>query len=241
MKTKKTQQPKKSQQASMPVIPATPKPSLPQHPARATPTPETLAMIAATLGKGATEQPATAIGYATKLYDAACEHLESKARYSTAKQAEVDSMATIPQPENGFPALFADFLRLIVKAKTPADSTKRFRDYQRDDVKRQEWASDTIGDFSKTKAFQAKFYAEKLTLEQRRDRKWDGMTEQQIGEVLIDEALENRVAQKMAEWKHYGFPSRDCWCGIAKHYCRWWANQKSAQAQAAGKKSRKSD
>ncbi len=97
--------------------------------------PETLAMIAATLAKGGVDKPETAIANAAALYDAACEHLESKARHFAAKQAKAEARAALARPKK-FPATFNDVLRLIVRAKTSADGTKRFRDYLRWDLTR---------------------------------------------------------------------------------------------------------
>lgn len=260
MKTKKTRQPKKIQQVSKPTIPANPAPA--EYARReeisailklvadlwsavgelrtaapTAPSPEKLAMIAATLGKGATENPATAIAYAAKLYDVACAHLESKARLSAAYQAEADKNAAIPQPGK-FPAPFADFLRLIVNAKTPADSTKRFRDYHRYRVK----SFCTMGKperYPEWAEWAAKKHYEEMKPEARHDPKWAGMTEQQIGEALLESVIEKKVADELAEYQHYGISDRDSWCREAKQYLHWWATQKSAQARAAAKKLKK--
>jgi len=99
-------------------------------PQRVLPSPETLAMIAATVAKGNSVAPQDAVADAAQLYDAACEYLKGEA----IAEAELESWAVedqqIPQPKK-FPARFDEFLRVIVGGKTTADRTKRFRDYLR--------------------------------------------------------------------------------------------------------------
>jgi hypothetical protein len=206
--------------------------------AAALPSPEALALIAATIANGGSEKPATAIAYAARLYEAACEHLEWKIRYRAVRERETEAMNRIPQPDK-FPAPFKDFLRLIVRGKTPADRTKRFRDYLRDQVK-QECGGGKIEDYPKWAEWAAKKHLEETTPEELRDPKWAKMTKQQISEAMIDAVIEKSVADQLADWQRYGLMNQDSWFRLAKQYACWWAGRRSDQARAAGKKSRKS-
>ena len=119
--------PKKRQKQNRP--PTKPKPQPPPGTAKAgLPSPETLAMIAATCSKGGGEEPGIAVAYAAKLYRAACDRLDSEKRLA---QATEEERATLPIPPT-FPASYDEFLRLVVKGKTIKEGNDRFREYWRD-------------------------------------------------------------------------------------------------------------
>jgi hypothetical protein len=204
----------------------------------ALPPPETLALIAATVSKVGSEEPAIAVAYAAMLYDAACAHLERKARYLAARKREVEAMADIPQPDK-FPAPFDDFLRLIVGGKTLADRTKRFRDFLR---YQQKWLNtqEQIEKYPEWLKYWGEKYFEKITPQERLDPKWKGMTKQQIGERMVEEVDETRIANQLADWKRDGFSDRDSWFRTTKQFRHWWAGRLSDQARTAAKKSKKS-
>jgi hypothetical protein len=200
--------------------------------ATATPAPETLAMIAATLAKGGTEQPATAVEYAVKLYEAACGKLQSKIRLSAAYKAEAEKMASIPRPKQ-FPAVFDDFLRLIVRAKTLEEGAGRFRDYYRDQVK----SFATMGhpeDYPVWLEWAEKKTFTEMTPDERRDPKWKGKTDKEIGAAKQQEVFENRVESLMEENK-CGFSNETSWLGMAKQYLHWWDGQIRKKARLGGK------
>ena len=199
------------------------------------PSPETLAMIAAALAKGLTEKPATAIQYASDLYDAACARLEMKSRYLTARKNEIEAMSDIPRPKK-FPATLNEFLSLIVSARTPADSMKRFRDYVRYQVEN----FITMGkpeNYTEWFEWAAKKTFSEMTTEERHDPKWAGMTDEDIGVAKQEKIIDNQVASKMDE--NQCFNSESAWLGMAKSYHHWWASCRSKKAQAAAKKGKK--
>ena len=99
------------------------------------PSPENLALIAALVARGEAKRPARAVAEALELYYEACTVIDWKTRLQAAYAREAEAETSVPQPAK-FPAPLEDFLRLIVKAKTPADGTKRFRDFLRDRCKR---------------------------------------------------------------------------------------------------------
>jgi len=100
---------------------------------------KTLAVLAAIVGLGSKKRPHESVQYAWELW---CES-ESLVRRgeidaSWAIERVGDHLPDIKRPEwkdrlpKRFPATLDDFLRLIVKAKTPADSHKRLKDYFHD-------------------------------------------------------------------------------------------------------------
>jgi hypothetical protein len=198
--------------------------------------PETLALIAANVAKGGSLKPAEAVGYAAALYDEAQAKLEHAMKLRGAYAREAEAWGTIPQPES-FPASLDDFLRLVVHAKTPADATKRFRDFLRDRWKRFA-GNGYIENYPKWAEWARKKHFDEMTPEQRQNPNWAGMTEEQIGEALEQASLEKKVVEDLEEYKR-GFPDRYRWCLCAKDYRAWWASQRSDQARAAAKKSKK--
>ena len=209
-----------------------------QHtPSSAVPSPEMVALIAANLFKAGNQYSvAEAVTNALMLYDAARARLAGVMKLQDAYEREAAAWADISQPEK-FPASLGDFLKLIVHAKTPADATKRFRDFLRDRWKRLA-ANGKIEDYPKWAEWARKRHVEQMTPEERQNPKWAGMTEQKIGEALEQANLEKKVADELADWKRLGFRDQRSWCLWAKEYFAWWANQRSDQARAAAKKSK---
>jgi hypothetical protein len=108
-----------------------------QHtPSSAVPSPEMVALIAANLFKAGTQHSvAGAVTNALMLYDEARTRLTGAMKLQAAYEREAAAWGDVPRPAK-FPASLDDFLRLIVRAKTPADQMKRFRDFLRDRWKR---------------------------------------------------------------------------------------------------------
>lgn len=85
-----------------------------------------LMLTAAIVSQGATKRPADAVNYALRLWVEAGKTLQAEARAN-----EQLGFEGISLPKK-FPASLDDFLSLIVRARTPADSMKRLRDFFRD-------------------------------------------------------------------------------------------------------------
>ena len=105
--------------------------------------PEGLAKLAAAVSNG--KSPAEAVAYALELCSESAQALDRIALEEVGvtsggvnplstdstleRLAKLDDWKrTVPKPEK-FPASLGDFLRLVVHAKTTADSTKRLRDF----------------------------------------------------------------------------------------------------------------
>lgn len=145
-------------------------------------------------------------------------------------KAEIDNCIP-PQPKI-FPGDLDEFLRLIVRAKTPADDTKRFRDFLR--WKLQDWyhaeSPEPVrksGETPKEFEEQIERYREK---EQRRKR--DVV---ELGENEIRCRIEKTVAQQMEKYRDDGI-SRMHWQSLAADYREWWKLQRRAKAAESGKK-----
>lgn len=112
------------------------------------PTPETLALIAAAASAGREMTPETAeeaSDYAIFLWLMATERLNLTLRVRRSKEngwhkhashTDIAKALGIQIPEEPFPT-FDDFLRLVVKTRTPADAEKRLRDFFRAELKRE--------------------------------------------------------------------------------------------------------
>ena len=203
-------------------------------------------MIAATLAKGVVEKPVTAIANAASLYDAACEHLETKARFAAVRQLKADEKSKLPRPDK-FPAIFNNILNLIVRAKTPADGTKRFRDYLRDDLTRYYAESVPIEPLpswaqNDRNAWDARAKEHKPTRPRpswvqldswkHLDKlKLAGKTEQLVA------AIEEQVVHGIEHHK-LGL-LEPTWFWLANDYLNWWAGKLTEQRRAAGKRSKK--
>lgn len=98
------------------------------------PTQEMLALMAATVRRDNHVEPALAVDYAFRLWESAGEKLIEKQQAASWLQSclelEQEDYEGIQHPSK-WPARFAHFLKLVVRAKTPADDTKRFRDFLR--------------------------------------------------------------------------------------------------------------
>ena len=100
-------------------------------PDEAFPSPETLALIAASVFRHDGEKtPRQAAEYAFCLHDEACKIIGERRAAKEIRGRHASYWASFPQPKT-FPATFNDFLRIIVGAPTTADAVKRFRDYLR--------------------------------------------------------------------------------------------------------------
>ena len=132
-KTRKDTRPKRTKGSSSTVAEPAPEPSTKPGADIPLPTADTLALIAANVSKGIDVEPRLAVDYAFKLWKNAREKLEGEIK----ERAQVPNGNENVQKSDGgrlppaFPATFDTFLRLVVDGKTPADSTKRFRDFLR--------------------------------------------------------------------------------------------------------------
>jgi hypothetical protein len=178
--------------------------------------PETLAMIAASFGKGESETPATAVAYAAKLYGAACQYLESVERYRAACQREAEAMADIPRPVK-FPATLGDFLRRIVPGKTHADRNKRFHDFLHDQIQRVD--------------------QEIRSLRSSGARELDVRYLEPM--LLLSWGVDKAVAARFGWYQENGFPDENGWLSTARDFRQYWVGHKSEQARAAGRRSKK--
>jgi hypothetical protein len=189
-----------------------------QKPPPPSPSPETLAMIAATLARGGVDNPATSIANAAALYDEARAHLELRDRNLAARQAKAEERAALPHPKQ-LPPTFDDILKLIVCAKTPADGTKRFRDYLRAELE---------GYLSSNRTKPYPTWAQpaaKARLERMILSKDDG---EQL-RLAIDEQVAHGI-----ETHKYGI-TEDAWYQLVKNYGNWWHSHKSGSARAAAR------
>jgi len=132
-KTRKDTRPKRTKSGSRTVAEPAPEPSTKPGAEIPLPTADTLALIAANVSKGIDLEPRLAVDYAFKLWKNAQEKLEGEIK----ERARVPNDNGNIQKSDGcclpptFPATFDTFLRMVVNGKTPADSTKRFRDFLR--------------------------------------------------------------------------------------------------------------
>ena len=129
-KTKKEIRPKRTKSSSGTVAEPAPEPSAKPGADIPLPTADALALIAASVSKGIDLEPRLAVDYAFKLWKNAREKLEGEIK----APAQVDNenlQKSGGSPPPAFPATLDTFLRLVVNGKTLADSTKRFRDFLR--------------------------------------------------------------------------------------------------------------
>jgi hypothetical protein len=95
---------------------------------------KTLATLAAIVGQGMNMRPGEAVDYAWELWYESERVLHYAPTSRTARELwrAFNESKNRPLPkEYPVPGKLKDFLRLTVKAKTPADATKRLRDYFR--------------------------------------------------------------------------------------------------------------
>jgi hypothetical protein len=113
------------------------------------PTTDTLALIAANVSKGIDLEPRLAVDYAFKLWKNAREKLAGEMK----ERAQVpDDNGNIQKSDRGclppaFPATFDAFLRLVVTGETPADATKRFLDFLRNNSATEDEADKRLAKF----------------------------------------------------------------------------------------------
>jgi hypothetical protein len=123
------------------------------------PTQFELAMLAATVSRGTTQEPLEAVSYAWELWyeSGGCVQHGGLAAWALYRSIE-DPAVLRSWRERGhaprkFPATLDDFLRLIVKAKTPADSMKKLRDFFRhEQAQRPQLYGDPAGRIAEIKA-----------------------------------------------------------------------------------------
>ena len=248
MKKKKQQKQDGSQIARRDATkPPPPEPST-GTPKMAGPSPETLAMIAATLAKGVVGKPATAIANAAALYDAACDHLESKARVLATRQMKAKEKATLPVPKK-FPATFNDVLKFIVSGR-PEDKKHRFKQYLRDDLTRFYTESVPVeplpaGEQCDPEAGKKRdaFVKEHKPTRPRptwvRLDAWKHLDElKSKGKTKqLAEAIEKQVVPGLENYQ-LGILEAT-WFWLMNDYRQWWAGKKSALARAAAIKSKR--
>lgn len=180
------------------------------------PSPETLALIASNLSKAAPDSPGATIDCAFELWRQACLKIQSESEAQQVRDGLTEVNADIPMPDR-FPASADDFFRLIIRsAKTPADATKRFRDFVRYRVQR--------------------FY----TPEEGAELTLDSASRKKSAE-RIQNQIESDVANLMAKYKKTveeggGIRSESAWRSISREYKIWWKGQLSAKRTAAAKK-----
>lgn len=132
-KTRKEARPKRTKGSSRNVAEPVPEPSTKLGADIPLPTADSLALIAANVSRGIDLEPRLAVDYAFKLWRNAQEKLEGEIK----ERAHVPDDHESIQKSDGcclpptFPATFDTFLRTVVNCKTLADSTKRFRDFLR--------------------------------------------------------------------------------------------------------------
>ena len=132
-KTRKDTRPKRPKSSSRTVAEPAPEPSTKPGADIPLPTADTLALIAANVSKGIDLEPRLAVDYAFKLWKNAREKLEGEIKAPAQVPNDIEN---IQKSDGGclpptFPATFDTFLRRVINGKTLADSTKRFREFLR--------------------------------------------------------------------------------------------------------------
>jgi hypothetical protein len=173
------------------------------------PSREQLAMIAASTQR---KNPADAVKHALEIWREADKILRDERAAQTQRP-----FAGIPLPPK-FPATLRDFLRLIVNARTPADSIKRFRDFQRQ--QNRNW-----------------LYSQKS---ERQEVEMQGRTgTQKIAPPTLgpedEELIERRTAADIESMQTEPFKKMK-WLRLALLYNGWWRAVKSNKAKISAKK-----
>jgi hypothetical protein len=171
------------------------------------PAPQDLALIAANVARGGDVPPQAAVGYAFELWMESCRRLESAIDTQEYFASERRKIESIPHPDS-FPATLDHFLTSIVKGRTPADSTKRFRDFLRHRV------IPLVLDG-------------KSVEEPPVDAK-----EQEIVEKNLDELMA-KYRRKVEDGGGIRLPAS--WFSLAADYLSWWGSEKSATAKKTAK------
>jgi len=167
---------------------------------------EQLAVIAASTHR---KNPADAVRHGIAIWREADKVLKE-----TAEAKAQRDFADIPLPRK-FPAKFRDFLGLVIRAKTPADSEKRLRDFYRDEHTRHLTGG------------KPERLNQPLT-------DWDAEKKKHVVRRPDDtKIVEDHAAAQIGGWKTGGFNTKEQWLRLAKRYLNWWRSIKSSKAQDA--------
>ncbi|MBI5688303.1 MAG: hypothetical protein HZC54_24790 [Verrucomicrobia bacterium] len=187
--------------------------------------PETLALIAATASRGLKTPPDKAVEYAAALYDAAVMQL-NEMEEETKEGAEFFENVFSGQLPDECPAPLDEFLRLVVKAKTLADGTKRFRDFLRFEV----------GLFREP----ARLEKEKPLFQVPRWMEYQPFHSPRWGWSKTLRANESDADKGaislLAYFRQHGILSGFEWFVLTKTYETWWLNERGNKARAAAMK-----
>jgi hypothetical protein len=170
---------------------------------------EQLATIAAAIQR---KNPAAAVKQSLALW----RESEKVLREAAEAKAQLEFADIVLPPK--FPAKFDDFLRLVVRAKTPADSEKRLRDFYRDEHTR--WLTS----------------GKPERLNQPLNH-WD-TEKKKLVTIKPDDTkeVEGNAAAQIGGWKQNGFKTKEQWLRLAKRYSNWWRSKISLKARAAASK-----
>jgi hypothetical protein len=172
------------------------------------PSPETLAVIAANFAKGVNLPPAAAVDYASSLWVESCRKLYEMRLIHECYDSAARASADFPRPDK-FPAKLDEFLRRVVCAKTPSDSTKRFRDFLRYRVER---------------SYRPEHLKEAA---------------EELGKKEIERRMDNEVDLNMTRYQKRGILYEASWLSLVGDYRNWWASQKSNSARTSAMKQKR--
>lgn len=192
-----------------------------------------LASLAATVASGTKKTPAEAVAYALELWRESAVVLANAWEEGDAWQCDLadmrdlianlakDKIVSLP---DRFPATLKDFLTLVVKAKTPADGTKRVRD----------WGKSQVQGFfiiPKTKRVRVPSDPEKR-------KKLI-----QEGQLSLAPTHEFATLEMIIEGDKAGgfFKTKTQWRRFALRYISWWKQERSRTARASVMRKQKSD
>jgi hypothetical protein len=192
------------------------------------PSPASLASIAAVISKGNSLLPSAAVDYAFDLYRESCARLERAMDEQQARDS-AGKAAAVPLPTS-FPARLDDFLRLIVKGKTPADSACRFREFLRHRAKRDYSPHD-----EKTRTHQSDSEWEEDLAHSRREAALHQERLARLGKEGIEKRIDDEACGALKKFRRKGFKSADSWISLAQDFLGWWKRQRSEKARASAK------
>ena len=155
---------------------------------------------------------------------------KSAQKIVTAALNDATTLDALPMP-NLFPAEKEDFVRLVIRAKTPADGMKRFREFLKGYVQRLHYGSDpeptrSNGETPSEFHERREIYREK---EQRRQHDLE-----QIGAEEIQRRIQETVERQLAKYDRDGIGQMH-WESLAKEYACWWQSQRSEKARKSAK------
>lgn len=145
-------------------------------------------------------------------------------------KAEIDKCIP-PQPKI-FPGDLDEFLRLIVRAKTPADEMKRFRDFLH--WKWHNWHQAQAPEPVRENGETPKEFRKRLKLHKERQRE-NNRELRTLGKKAIQRRVESTVNGLLAKYRDNGIPEVH-WQSLAQEYREWWKLQRRAKAAESGKK-----